>query len=107
LKFWDEEINSFTKRLEEVVERYNDNEIRAKIEHFQNRFLLNHQAINKQIKEVNKHEKILARYAEHHMSTLENTPVHDHASLRELMQVQRAMYAELKSEYYSFLTKNI
>ncbi len=106
LKFWDEELNSFNKRLEEVVGRYTSNEARAKIEHFQNRFLLNHIEITKLIKNVNQHEKVMARYAAHHLSSLEDTPVNDHTSLRDKMETQRIIYVDLKAEYYKFLASS-
>jgi Asp-tRNA(Asn)/Glu-tRNA(Gln) amidotransferase C subunit len=104
LKFWDEEIATFTKKLEEVVGRYTENDNKIKIEHFQNKFLVNHQAILNLIKAVNKHERVLAQYAESHLATIENTPLHDHSDLREQVEVQRQIYVDLKKEYYKFLT---
>lgn len=104
LKFWDEELNSFNKRLEEVVGRYTENEKKAKVEHFHNRFVLHHNAINKLMKEVNQHEKVMARYAERHLDTLSSTPIDDHALLRDKIETEKKLYLELKGEYYRFLT---
>ena len=52
LKFWEEEIASFRKRLGEVVIRYTSNEVRASIEHFQNQFILHDEVIDQLKKEV-------------------------------------------------------
>ena len=88
LRFWDEELNSFNKRLEEVV----------------GRFVLHHNAINKLVKEVNQHEKVMARYAERHLEDLETMPIDDHDLLRDKIETEKKLYLELKSEYYKFLT---
>lgn len=105
LKFWDEELISFNKRLEEVVGRYTDIDKKAKVEHFHNRFMLHHNAINKLIKEVNQHERVMARYAERHLDSIDSVPMEDHASLRDKIETEKKLYLELKGEYYRFLTQ--
>ena len=52
LLFWEEQIKSYIKRLEEVVVRWSDNEIRSKIEHFQNQFILHNDVIDVLKKDV-------------------------------------------------------
>jgi len=107
LKFWEDEIKTYTKRLEEVVQRYTSNEIRAKIEHFQNQFVLHHQVIDVLKKDVKKHEKIIAEQANHKLIAIEHIHFEDHKSVRDRMDIQRKIYSELKTEYFEFLTKTM
>jgi len=107
LKFWEDEIKTFTKRLEEVVKRYTSNEIRAKIEHFQNQFLLHNQVIDILKKDVKKHEKIIADKADHEHIAIDHVHFEDHKSVRDRMDIQRKIYSELKTEYFEFLTKTM
>ena len=107
LKFWEDEIKTFTKRLEEVVKRYTSNEIRAKIEHFQNQFLLHNQVIDILKKDVKKHEKIIADKANQEHIAIDHVHFEDHKSVRDRMDIQRKIYSELKTEYFEFLTKTM
>jgi len=107
LKFWEEEIASFRKRLGEVVVRYTSNEIRASIEHFQNQFILHDEVIDKLKKEVKSHEKMVAQTAEERPVAIDRVKFDDHTELREKIDTQRNIYGELKSEYFSFLSKTM
>jgi hypothetical protein len=107
LKFWEEEIISFRKRLGEVVVRYTSNEIRASIEHFQNQFILHDEVIDILKKDVKTHEKMIAKEAEEQPVAIDRVRFDDHISLRERMDTQRTIYGDLKAEYYSFLSKSM
>jgi hypothetical protein len=107
LKFWEEEIISFRKRLGEVVVRYTSNEIRASIEHFQNQFILHDEVIDILKKDVKTHEKMIAQEAEEQPVAIDRVRFDDHISLRERMDTQRTIYGDLKAEYYSFLSKSM
>lgn len=107
LHFWEEEITSFRKRLGEVVVRYTSNEIRASIEHFQNQFILHDEVIDILKKDVKTHEKMVAQEAEEKPVAIDRVKFDDHITLRDRMDTQRTIYGELKSEYYSFLSKSM
>jgi hypothetical protein len=105
LRFWEDEIKSFTKRLGEVVERYTSNDVRGKIEHFQNQFILHDEVIDMLKKDVKNHEKQLANIAEEHPVAINRVHFDDHTELRDRMDTQRSIYGDLKSDYYRFLTE--
>lgn len=105
LRFWEEEIKSFNKRLGEVVVRYTANEIRVKIEHFQNQFILHDEVIDILKKDVKTHEKAIANYAEEHPVAINRVHFDDHTELRDKMDTQRKIYNELKLEYFDFLSR--
>jgi uncharacterized coiled-coil DUF342 family protein len=105
LRFWEDEIKSFNKRLGEVVIRYTSNDIRAKIEHYQNQFILQDEVIDTLKKEVKTHEKAIASYAEEHPIAINRVHFDDHTELRDKMDTQRKIYNELKLGYFDFLSK--
>jgi hypothetical protein len=107
LKFWEQEIMSFNKRLEEVVKRYTSNDIRARIEHFQNQFLLHNDVIDHLKKDVKKHEKLIAHEAEEKPVAIDHVHFEDHTQMRDRMDIQRKIYADLKNEYFHFLAKTM
>jgi predicted RNA methylase len=105
LIFWEEQITSYIKRLEEVVTRWTDNEIRAQVEHFQNQFILHNDVIDVLKKDIKKHEQHIAEYAQEHPVAIQHIHFDDHTGLRDRMDTQRNIYTELKGKYYSFLSK--
>jgi hypothetical protein len=105
LKFWEDEMKIFGRRLEEVVKRYTNNEIRAKIEHFQNQFFLHEEVIDKLKNEVKQHNKLLAGLAVQSVETVDYPYYEHHLDLRDRVDTQRKIYYELKTEYFEFLTK--
>jgi len=107
LNFWEDEIKLFTKRLEEVVSRYTSNEIRVKIEHFQNQFVVHAQVIDSLKKEVKKHEKWISDKAEVSPVAIDHVLFTDHTTVRDRMDTQRSIYSELKNDYFNFLSRTM
>ncbi|MFZ1705361.1 MAG: hypothetical protein WAT79_13515 [Saprospiraceae bacterium] len=107
LEFWEEQIITFIKRLEEVVVRWTDNEVRAQVEHFQNKFILHNDVIDVLKKDVKRHEKQISEYAQEHPVAINHIHFDDHTSLRDRMETQREIYTELKNEYFKFLSKTM
>lgn len=107
LLFWEEQIGSYIKRLEEVVVRWTDYMVRAQIEHFQNQFILHNDVIDVLKKDVKKHEQHIAVYASEHPIAIQHVHFDDHTHLRERMETQRDIYAELKHKYYRFLSESM
>lgn len=105
LLFWEEQIHSYIKRLEEVVVRWTNNNIRAQVEHFQNQFILHNDVIDYLKKDVKKHEKHIAEYAQLHPIAINHIHFEDHVHLRDRMDTQRVIYTELKNKYFRFLSQ--
>ena len=92
LEFWDDELKTFTNRMSELVTRWTNDEVLEQLEHFQNEFVL-HGAVIDDFKEtINKHEANV-------------TLVKTHMQLREKMEKQRQKYADLKKEFFRFLSE--
>ncbi|MBK9734270.1 MAG: hypothetical protein IPO92_04590 [Saprospiraceae bacterium] len=107
LKFWKDEIVTFNHRLGEVVMRYSSQEIRAKIEHFHNQFIVHSEVIDTLKKSIKQNEKEIANFAAAHTIAVDHVHFKDHTGLREEMETQRSIYGELKNEYFKFLSKTM
>jgi hypothetical protein len=107
LVFWEEQISSYIKRLEEVVIRYTDNTVRAQVEHYQNQFILHNDVIDVLKKDIKKHEQHLADYAQEHPVAINHVHFDDHDLLRDRMETQRSIYQDLKTKYFRFLSSSM
>jgi hypothetical protein len=105
LFFWEDEIRSFRNRLEELVKRWSNKEMLAQLEHFQNRFILHEDVINKYQDHINVHETIIANSSKKGKDMLDISLVKGHIEFRNKMEVQRHIYGDLKNEFFKFLTK--
>ncbi len=105
LMFWQDEIGTFKHRLEELVERFEDNDVLARVEKYQNQFIRHKEVIDTLKHDINTAEHKLVKYAENHPEAVNQVYLEDQEPLRERMETQRKMYGELKSNFMSFLIK--
>lgn len=105
LFFWEDELRSFQNRLNELVKRWEDKEMLAQLEHYQNRFLLQEDVINKYEDHINLHESIIANTTKKSKGLLDIGLVKKHIEFRNKMEVQRHIYRDLKDDFFKFLTK--
>ncbi|MRX63544.1 hypothetical protein [Maribacter luteus] len=105
LDFWDDELKTFTNRLSELVTRWTNDEILEQLEHFQNEFVLHGAVIDDFMETIDKHETKLANRSKMNSESLNVTLVKTHMQLREKMEKQRQKYADLKKEFFRFLSE--
>jgi hypothetical protein len=105
LLFWEDEIDTFKKRLEEVVVRWTDHDMKAAMEQYQNKFIMHNEIIDTLKHDIRKHESQLSHYAMAHPIAIDHVHFDDHVNLRERMDIQRNIYNEMKNDYYKFLTR--
>ncbi len=101
LSFYKESIKIFEKHLELLINRNTGKAIRAKIEHFQNQFILQKEVIDELKHRLNSSEKQLADF----VYEMAGTGMDDHTELRQEVVVFRKLYNELKEEFRRFETK--
>lgn len=107
LSFQKDELKVFQNRLEEVTARWTKNEVLVQVEHFQNNFLRHNEVIDTLTHQINGHEKELAEYAAEHPVAVDHVHFSDHSKLREDVETQRKLYADLKTEFLRFLTETM
>lgn len=104
LAFWKDELKSFKNRLSELVTRYTKKDVLVKLEHYQNEFIL-HGGVIKDLQEViEEHETRIAGQSMTREDALDTEMVKKHLEFRNKMETQRQIYADLKKEFFRFLS---
>lgn len=107
LSFWEDELKSFNKRLEELVTRWTDKKVLIKLEHYQNEFIVHDKRIDELQEAIEVHEIRMAALSKTDTNILDTQLVKKHIEFRNKMEIQRQIYAVLKKEFFSFLSKHI
>lgn len=105
LAFWEDELKSFKNRLSELVTRWTDNEVLAQLEHYQNEFILHGGVIEDLQETIEQHETRIAAQTKTGQDALDTILVKKHLEFRNRMETQRQIYAELKKEFFRFLSR--
>jgi len=105
LAFWEDELKSFKNRLEELVNRWTDKEMLAQLEHYQNAFVRHGEVIDTLQHDINVHETSMSDHDAKGEDVLVRSLVKNHIEFRNRMETQRHIYAELKKEFFRFLSK--
>lgn len=105
LSFWQDELKSFNKRLDELVNRWSNKNVLAQLEHFQNQFILHGEFIDNMEDVISGHETNMADHDEKGQAVINRELAKNHMKIRERMEEQRKIYADLKKEFYKFLSK--
>ena len=102
LSLFQDEMETYDNRLSEVVQKKSEKDINKSVEHFQNQFIIQKANIDKLKNKIQKHEMAVAKNLVDDTVTIND--VHYHSIMEAEMATQVSMFAELKSEFYSFLT---
>ncbi|MEC3965156.1 hypothetical protein [Flagellimonas halotolerans] len=107
LAFWKDELKSFNLRLNELVNRWTKKEVLQKLEHYQNEFTLHKGVIEKLQEEIQIHETSIAAQESTGRPALDTILVKNHSDFRKKMEEQRQIYADLKKEFFRFLSQHM
>lgn len=107
LAFWEDELKSFNNRLSELVTRWTDKKILVQLEHYQNQFVLHGAVIDKLQDNIAMHEVNMSDHDIKGEDVLNHSFVKKHIEFRNKMETQRQIYADLKKEFFHFLSKHM
>lgn len=99
LAFWEDELKSFNNRLSELVTRWTDKDVLAKLEHYQNEFVLHNSVIEDLQEIIEEHEICIAGQSD----ALDTQLTKKHIEFRNRIETQREIYTKLKKEFFRFL----
>ena len=105
LLFWKDELKSLQNRLDELAIRWTNKEVLAQLEHYQNQFIIQENAINELDNHINLHETNIAEHTKKGEDVLNQQLVKDHIEFRNQMDIQRNLYSDLKKEFVRFLSE--
>lgn len=107
LAFDKDEIQSFNKRLGEVIKANNSTDVAAHVEHFQNQFIRQNEVIDELRHDIKQYENSLATQVEANPVASDHRFAVDHPGLRDQMDTFEKIYKDLKNEFTSFLGKTL
>lgn len=102
--FYALELDLMKKRLADVVARNTNQEMLAKAESYQNKFIRQAEVNQSLTHRINEHEAWLSKYAEANPVAIDKVRFADHATLRDEMETYKKLYAELKGDFMRWLT---
>ncbi|MCJ7467013.1 MAG: hypothetical protein MUO53_10015 [Maribacter sp.] len=105
LYFWQDELKFFKNRLSELVTRWTAKDVLKQLEHFQNELIIHGGVIEDLLEAIEQYEIRLAGQSETMEDSLDVALVKQHMEFRTRMEKQRQIYADLKKEFFKFLSK--
>ncbi len=105
LFFWEDELKSFKKRLTELIERWEEKDLLAQLEHYQNQFLIHENKINELQDDIDIHEISISESSKKGTELLNMSLLKKHIECRNHIETQRHIYSDLKKEFFRFLSK--
>ena len=105
LAFWKGELKFFNSKLSELVTRWTNKDVLAKLEHYQNEFILHGGVIQDLQETIEKHETRIAGQSKTGENALDVHLTKEHVAFRNKIETQRQIYSDLKKEFFRFLEK--
>jgi hypothetical protein len=104
LEFIEGELNFFENRLSDLVMRYREVEVLAKLEQFQNQFIRQKEVLDKLLRDIRVHEQTIGLKLQKELE-IQDRFLDDHGELRNRMGSYRKIYGELKTAFFQFLAR--
>ena len=104
LDFFAGELMFFENRLSDLVMRYREVEVLAKLEQFQNQFIRQKEVLDKLMRDIRVHEQTMGLKLQKEQE-IQDGFLAIHNEMRIRMTSYRAIYGELKTEFFQFLAK--
>ncbi len=105
LDFWQDELESFQNRLNELVMQYTDKDIYANVEKFQNQLCIHEEVMNSIGNQIQMHESNMADHYKKNEDSMNREMVKKHLEIRRRMEIQRDIISDMKKNLFSFLTR--
>ncbi|SDS24763.1 hypothetical protein SAMN05216503_2446 [Polaribacter sp. KT25b] len=103
LDFWIDELKTFNNRLSELVTRWTDKNVLARLEHYQNEFILHGGVIEDLQEAIEEHEMRIAGQSESGFNAIDTKLARKHVEFRNRIETEREIYADLKKKFFRFL----
>jgi hypothetical protein len=105
IEFYNDEIKIMRKRLGEISDANTSQEVRQKVEQFQNRFNVHEEQLRRVRHNVKNHAIHIASDFESHHGQLERTTIYEHDSMRDEYINTEKLFNEMRHDFNRFLSK--
>jgi hypothetical protein len=103
--FYKQEISILEKRLEEVASKNTGQEILARVEHFQNSFILNKEQLDILAHDLRKEENVLEAKAAQSPEHIHQKSMEGLNALQQRMKTFAGSFADLRFDFNTFLSE--
>lgn len=103
IEFYNDEFRILKHRLEEASFKNSAPEFKAKVEHFQNQFIVQESNLNHLKHEINTHFKHMEEDVELRAQHLSNSTIAEHDGMRDKYVTTEKIVNELRHEFNHFL----
>ena len=103
ISFWKNELESFNNKLSELITRWADKEELAEVGYYQKQFIYHGGVIEDLLESIEQKERRVSSLNNSNYLRENSALSEKHIELRNRMETQRDVYAELKKNIFRFL----
>lgn len=105
LQFYQSELPFFKKRLEEVSSDYTSGDVKAQVDHFENKFKIMDEHYDELLHDVRLKEQSIANFATAKPNYINAKMIEMSDKIEELMEFTAVDFSDTKKDFYRFLSK--
>ena len=105
LSFYEEDVETMKKRLEEVVAKNSDREVHGWVERFQNKLIIQTEQIDILRHDINICEDAIVKNVTDNPVASDRRKTDDHLELRERIQTFELLFNKLRKDLNAFVAK--
>ena len=105
LTFYEEDVETMKKRLEEVASKNTDREMHGWVERFQNKLIIQKEQIDILEHDINACEEVIVKNVTDNPVASDRRKIDDHIELRERIQTFELLFNKLRKDLNAFVAK--
>jgi len=105
IAFYKDDLKIMRKRLEEIASKNTGKDVLALVEHFQNQFIVQDEAMDILKHDINDHETFIENKVNENSVALGKQKMHDHPKHRAEMEAFEKNFNSLRHEFIGFAAK--
>ena len=105
LTFYEEDVETMKKRLEEVASKNTDREMHGWVERFQNKLIIKKEQIDILEHDINACEEVIVKNVTDNPVASDRRKIDDHIELRERIQTFELLFNKLRKDLNAFVAK--
>ena len=105
LEFYKDDIVILRKRIEEIAMKNTARDVMARVEHFQNQFIIQRNEIDEFHHSIKQHENELEKIIIQNPEAAHRMRLADHPEMRQRMEQYEIIFHELRQELVHFLAR--
>ncbi len=107
IDFYYDDLTVFRRRLEEVASRNTSRDLMAKVEHFQNQFLIQRNELDELKHAIREAEAMVEQSVQQNGTAVNRRSLPDDGSLRERVNRFEQLFHQLRKDLIAFLSKTL